>query len=222
MITKRLLVLLLALLAGLSSIFVLPKHAGNQPVGIVLALPDYIGQWYGQSAVVTEKEIAVLGRETEFCRKTYFNGLGDQIYVSIVLGGQDMNTSIHRPERCLPAQGFTIVDSRVETIPMSPRPLSVTRLHDMRPVGKSGDKTLSEYSLNYYWFVGCTETTPSHTSRNLIDMRDRLLQGYNQRWAYVTVMSPITQSLTKFGRSEKETDAVIKSFIQQLVPLIRR
>jgi len=222
MITKRLLVLLTVLLAGLSCIYLLPKHSGSQPVGIVLELPDYIGQWYGVSTAVTQKEKDVLGRETEFCRKLYSNGLGDQIYVSIVLGGQDMNTSIHRPERCLPAQGFTIVDSRIETIPLSPQPLSVTRLHDVRPIGKPGEQSLSEYSLNYYWFVGCTETTPSHTSRNLIDIRDRLLQGYNQRWAYVTVMSPITKSLTKFGRSEKETDNLIKGFIQQLLPLIRR
>ena len=37
---------------------------------------------------------------------------GDQVLVSIVLSGHDLDNSIHRPERCLPAQGWTIVDSK--------------------------------------------------------------------------------------------------------------
>ena len=222
MITNRLLILFVVVGLGLSAVFALPKPKGEQPLGVTMALPDYVGQWFGAAAPVTQKEKDVLGHETEFCRKLYSNGRGDEIFVSIVLGGHDMNTSIHRPERCLPAQGYTIVDSRVQKIATSPHPLSVTRLHNVRPIGAPGTKQVSEYSLNYYWFIGCTETTPSHTERNLIDIRDRLLKGYNQRWAYVTLACPITGTLRKFGRSEQETDELIQGFIKDLVPAIQR
>src|SRR5690349_12346967 len=134
MTIKRLLVLQGIILFGMGSIFLLPSSPKSQPVGINLQLPEKIGAWNGRDEQVTEKEKGTLGPDTEFSRKRYRNSSGDEVYVSIVLGGQDMNTSIHLPERCLPAQGWTIVDSRIVPIPLaSPdsRTLSITRLHNM-------------------------------------------------------------------------------------------
>ena len=110
MTTSRLALLLAVLLGGLSSIFLLPRQLGFQPVGIELELPKMVGGWYGRDVTVSEKERIVLGEGTEFARKSYRNGRGYEIVASIVLSGQDMNTSIHRPERCLPSQGFTVID----------------------------------------------------------------------------------------------------------------
>jgi len=168
MTTKRLLILLSVLAGGMSLIFLLPKIPNSQPLGINLALPSEIGNWYGQDEAITEKERSVLGTETEFARKVYSNDRGDQILVSIVLGGEDMNTSIHRPERCLPAQGWTIVDSNRIAIPLNDEGhdvLKVTRLHNMRPVQDREGHKFNLYNLNYYWFVGCTDTTASHMRR---------------------------------------------------------
>ena len=103
MITKRLTILLAVLLGGMSSIFLLPKQLGFQPVGIEMGLPKMVGGWYGRDIDVSQKERDVLGSGTDFARKIYRNGRGYEITASIVLSGQDMNTSIHRPERCMPA-----------------------------------------------------------------------------------------------------------------------
>ena len=141
-----------------------------------------------------------------------------------------MSTSIHRPERCLPAQGYTVASSQSLKVVLQPQPLTVTRLHNLRPLyteagkpilGRNG-KSLNEFSLLYYWFVGCSDTTNDHNTRYTIDSRDRLLKGYNQPWAYVTVMSRISQGLQPFGRTEAQTDAMIQAFIQKLVPLIQK
>ena len=116
----------------MSSAFLLPKVQNAQPVGINLDLPPLVGEWYGKDEEVTEKEHSVLGPETEFSRKSYRNDLGNELFVSIVLAGQDMNTSIHRPERCLPAQGWTIAGSRVVAVPLNDagnHTLKVTRLY---------------------------------------------------------------------------------------------
>lgn len=224
MTIRRLLVVQVLLVLGLGSVFLLPKVAGSSPQGIQLALPSYVNGWFGEDQKISEQELAVLAKDTGFARKLYTNGAGDQIFASIVLSGEDLNNSIHRPERCLPAQGWSIADSRVVRIPIpgsSLKSIAATRLHNMREVAMTNGETKRLYSLNYYWFVGANDITPSHFERTYIDIRDRLMHGYNQRWAYITIAATITDSVAQFGRSEAQTDAMIQKFIADLVPKIQ-
>jgi hypothetical protein len=77
-------------------------------------------------------------------------------------------------------------------------------------------------NLTYYWFVGYNQTTPSHFTRTMLDLRDRILGGYNQRWAYVTVAATVTQGIARPERTEAETGAMIENFIRELVPRLHR
>src|SRR4051794_22700974 len=106
MTTSRLAILLALLLGGLSCVFALPKHRGFQPVGVNTEMPEFLGEWWGHDMEVTQKERDTLGHDTEFARKVYSNGRGANVLTSIVLAGQDMMMAIHRPERCLHAQGW--------------------------------------------------------------------------------------------------------------------
>lgn len=224
MTTKRLLILLAVLVLGLGGVHFLPKVSNSTPQGIELSLPTYVGAWYGEDQAISDLELKVLAKDTGFARKLYTDGRGGQIFASIVLSGQDLDNSIHRPERCLPAQGWSVADSKVVTIPMreaSIGGLEATRLHNLRKVPSPDGGTIPIYSLNYYWFVGSTDMTPSHFERTYMDIRDRVLYGYNQRWAYITVASTITAGLTKFGKNEAETDQIVRDFIQQLLPLVK-
>ncbi len=220
-IVKRLLVLQGVLLLGLGSIALLPKAPERPEPGISMNLPLFVGDWVGKDEEVSEKERQVLGPDTQFARKSYTNMKGDQIFVSIVLAGHDMNTSIHRPERCLPAQGYVMIDSSVRKLDMD-NPITVTRLHNKRNIPLRDGGHITEYSLDYYWFVGSSETTHDHIERNYIDVRDRLLKGYNQPWAFVTVICRITEGLLPRGRSEAETDKVINDFLKELIPVIMK
>jgi EpsI family protein len=224
MITNRLTILLAVLLSGLSAVFLLPKQLYYQPVGVNLALPESVGVWEGEDVKISEKEIGTLGPETQFARKSYTDGLGDELQVTIVLAGQDMNTSIHRPERCLSAQGWDLVDSQSVrmTLP-SGGAMEATRLHDMQMFRSAEHASgVPIYNLDYYWFVGYSDITNSHTARYWMDIRDRVLHGYNQRWAYFTVAATVTEGLRRFGRDEKQTDALIQDFIKKLVPLTHK
>src|SRR3954468_22251468 len=69
MTTSRLAILLAIMLGGLSSVFLLPKQLGFMPEGIELALPESLGEWWGQDVEVTQHEHEVLGADTEFARK---------------------------------------------------------------------------------------------------------------------------------------------------------
>jgi EpsI family protein len=221
MTTNRLVVLLLALVIGLSAVFFLPTSSNSEPVGIKLALPHSIDKWYGVDLPITERERQILAGDTEFARKEYTDGVGNTIYASIVLSGHDLDNSIHRPERCLPAQGWTIADSKNLSIAIPNwGNLQVTRLHNARQIPTRDGKTRPVYNLNYYWFVGYHHLTASHLQRTFLDIQDRILKGYNQRWAYITVASNVTEGLMPFGLSEKQTDALIQDFIQRLFPQI--
>lgn len=223
MTTKRLLLLQVLLVLGLGAVFFLPKVANSTPQGIGLALPSYVGTWYGADQKISEQELQVLAKDTEFARKLYTDGRGNEIFASIVLSGHDLDNSIHRPERCLPAQGWSIADSRVVSIPMTTgatNALKATRLHNARKVALKEGGTVQIYNLTYYWFIGSKVSTPSHLERTYMDIRDRILYGNNQRWAYITVASTITKDLQKFGKDEKETDEMIQDFLRELFPQI--
>lgn len=223
MTTSRLLVLQVVLVLGLGAVFILPKVAKSSPQGIALELPTYVGNWYGEDQAISEKEREVLAKDTGFARKRYTDGRGGKINASIILSGQDLDNSIHRPERCLPAQGWSIADSKVVDLKVpGPRDdeLKATRLHNVRKIVTENGETVSIYNLNYYWFIGYKVSTPSHLERTYMDIRDRILFGYNQRWAYITVEAIITEGLEPFGKNEPDTDAMLRDFIQQLVPKI--
>ena len=218
MTTSRLAILLAALLA-MSTVVFLPKQTVEQPTGVKLALPATVGDWTGTDMKITDKEIGTLGKETEFARKAYTNGRGDELVATIVLAGHDMNTSIHRPERCLQAQGWSLTGAPTIRVAVPGRGVLATKqLKVVKQVQLEDGRQIPYSNLNYYWFVGRSDTTALHLQRWLIDKTDRLFRGYNQRWAYFTVAATITQGLKQNGRSEAETAALIEDFIKGLVP----
>lgn len=224
MITRRLLTLQALLLIGLGTVFLVPQKTGLGPAGIAMVLPDTVGEWHGEDAPISAAELTGLAPDTKFARRFYKNASGDQLYVSIVLSGEDMANSIHRPERCLAAQGWTVERATRVKVPLADGlpPLEVTRLSDEREARGTDGKTLPLRNLNYYWFIGSHDVTASHWTRTFIDVKDRLLRGENQRWAYVTVATNITDNLRAGGLSEAETADMVENFIGRIVPKFQK
>ena len=224
MTTRRLSFAVLAVIFGLGMVFLFPRKPGVGEAGIRLALPDRIGDWQGKDVDVTEREREGLAKDTEFARKMYSNTFGDKIYVSIVLSGQDMTNSIHRPERCLPAQNWNVMSSSRVNVPLGPhQSLETTRLtcageFMVKAEGAAEAKRTLVHNLNSSWFVGSRDLTADHLQRTWWDIRDRILYGQNQRWAYVTVAANVTEGLERFGRSEAETAKMVEEFIPRILP----
>lgn len=222
MITKRLATVQLVLLAGLIAILLLPKQTASSPAGIAMALPNFVDGWIADDAEVTAREREVLAKDTEFARKIYTSPAGDQIYVSIVLSGDDMTNSIHRPERCLPAQGWSLQTTEKRAIPVGDgKSLELTRLRNVRPIEQPDGTRPLLHNLNYYWFIGYRDMTPSHLERTGIDLRDRILHGYSQRWAYVTIAANITKGWMRPERTEEQATAIVEKFIAELAPKLQ-
>jgi hypothetical protein len=222
MTTSRLAILLAALLGGLGLVFLLPHQLGFQPVGIRLELPDDLPGLHGVPMEVTEKEHTVLGSDTEFARRSYVDHRGNRVLVSIVLAGQDMMTGLHRPERCLSAQGWNVGAASHETVEVAPfGPLSLTRLKNSRMLtNKEGVPVAKMDDLCYYWFVGATRMVGTHERRVFLDAMDRIVHGYNQRWAIVMVSGEITEKLMRDGRNEADTDQALQRVVKEITPVI--
>lgn len=186
-----------------------------------------------EKRMASKEELGALSKDTEFAKAScaaprpyeydqYGRRLLDRLDLSIVLSGVDINNSIHRPERCLPAQGHEnlVSSDQLLTLPDG-RKFEVKRLLSTKPenIAPLGQK--EEYRelsfLTYYFFVGHDHISNSHLKRTLIDMKDRLVRGMDQRWAYIAVTMPYGQVpwLSK-EVPMAEADAKVKDFLAKL------
>jgi len=218
MIWRSLVFLILAASAVLACKLSPKTVAGAEP-GIKLELPLVVKGMHGFEVEVGEAELEILPEDTGFLRKVYRSSNGaDQVTCSIVLSGTDRR-SIHRPEVCLPAQGWAIKQTEIIPIDLGDgRLLEARVLFLVREVEtKTGERLeLEAYSL--YWFVGHDVTTASNMKRILLTSVDNILRNVNHRWAYVTVMSIVTKSYNPNGKGREETLQEIKDFIRESVP----
>lgn len=207
-------------------VYMLPKAGSIGESAISMELPSSTVGWEYRPIPPSEDEIGTLHPDTEFSkaiclkpREGEFNEngqiLADRIDLSIVLSGADLNNSIHRPERCMPAQGHTITGSSVVEIHPEGHDLKATRLESVQTLRTSAEeKGLKLNAITYYFFVGHDAISNSHTQRTIIDMKDRLLKGMDQRWAYVS-------ATTWYGKlpwlntevTQDEADKKIRQFL---------
>jgi len=203
--------------------------------------------WHGEAMPVSEEELQMLANDTEFAKKRYYLSDVDtkrpliddprlahfnellSLQASIVLSGHDLNESIHRPERCLPAQGFKELRLEPRQVKTEHGVVPITRIRcytEIRDpntgafVVDANGKPVRLQHVFYYWFVGSHSVTADHYHRTLTDMRDRLIGGFDQRWAYVLLGSSFTDYLFEPGvaeslgaspvvRSEAQTDTLL-------------
>lgn len=189
------------LVGGMCSIYFLPQVGAVASSAVKMDLPAASGSWIFRTFPPSEEEISTLGSDTKFskaaclsARPGEFDDLGysipDQINLSIVLSGYDLNNSIHRPERCMPAQGHHITGSSDVLVGLNnDRQFAAKRLISVQhqPVDKERTEFINLNCITYYFFVGHDQVTNDHLKRTFIDMQDRLVRGMDQRWAYVSV-----------------------------------
>ena len=218
---KQLIISLLLLAVGLGSIQFLPK-VGLQDAAVWEAFPTRVGEWRGEVKQPGALEKQQLDKNTDF-RKMYYKRESashmfeqDEVDATMVLSGDDMNNSIHRPERCLSAQGFKgIAPSTIEIDVGAAKPLEVTRLHFIQKLNDGSGREIP--AIMYYWFVGADFITNNHYARTIYDMKYRLLTGTNQRWAYISLQTSYGE-LRKRGiapNTEAQADALMQDIVRK-------
>lgn len=210
-------------LAALAATVILLSNESAPPditpeAGVTMDLPTLLGEWWGSDQPVSPSELAMLPADTQFAKKIYQDFGGDTVTAQIVLSGGEKR-SIHRPEICLPAQGWTIGSGEVIPITLSNghtldvMKLTLTRQIEVAP---GENRTMKTYFL--YWFVGKDTTTPYHWVRLLKTNWDMVTQKRQHRWAYVIASASVLEGFKHGAKTDAQTLDMLKNFIGQIVP----
>ncbi len=186
------------LIGSLGMVHLLPQAGAVAGSAVKMDLPGTVGGWVFTPLAASPEELGTLSADTEFAKamclrprpdEVALDGrlIPDRIDLSVVLSGHDLNNSIHRPERCMPAQGHVITSSSSLTLAMANgRSFNAKRLHSLQTLKASANDSRAFQCVTYYFFVGHDRITNDHLQRTWIDMQDRLVRGMDQRWAYVS------------------------------------
>ncbi len=205
---------------------------GVQPVeqgddaGVNLDLPVILLHYAGEKGAVSEAEKQILPADTEFAKMSYHglskDGARENINCTIVLSANDRR-SLHRPEVCLPGQGWSIDTSEIVPVELdSETTLKVRRLGLSQEREVAKDRKVLLRAQYLYWYVGKDVTTPSTLDRVLLTARDNVFRNLNHRWAYVSVMSLVTEGLQPNGKDDEETTEMLGEFIRAAVPKFQK
>ena len=127
---------------------------------------------------MSEAEKHVLPDDTRIEKRLYTAADGHWFLVSVVIGGRS-KSSIHRPELCLPSQGFLMTDPRtVESAGSAWRLITLDGGVDRPSMG---------FAYTFYNQAGFR--TASHVRRIFRDVWDRSFNCRIDRWVMVTVHS---------------------------------
>ena len=209
--------LILSLLALVPNNPIMQESAISPDLPLDTDLPN----WYGVKTQESEKERSLLAADTRFSKAIYrhvnpftYQQEEPAVDVSIVYSGSDLNNSIHRPERCLPAQGHINLIGHDETLELANgTKLTFRKLSSRKPAETASGKGTQH--IHYYIFIGYDTITCSHIGRTIYDMYGRVVKGRTQSWAYLQVGSYWGGDT---GLTEQQADSHLRALLRDLVP----
>lgn len=218
--------LLLPIILGglLPLVFFLPKHTSLKPAALTPTIPlnDDMDGWYGLKQQESDQERLILAKDTQFRKAYYFDrSLGSMAEkipcsLSVVISGKDMNGSIHRPEACLPTQGhFNLENTTTHFTLDNGKKITMMRLAS--DLNISPDPATPEiiHCLHYYVFIGGDTMTHHHLTRTFHDIKNRILNGEMEGWAYIQVGANYSNI---YGTTEQDAERQLHKLIKQLLP----
>jgi Protein of unknown function (DUF3485) len=185
--------------------------------GVDMHLPDTIGNYLGFDSDVTAAEKTILPKDTEFAKKRYVGPALSDITCEIVLAGR-YRLSIHRPELCMTAQGWNIIEQQSYSVPVQGRSPQEVRVLTLSRT-EAGRSFTSYY---VYWFVGQNKTTASHIERYFFSAWDRMVNRINHRWAYVIVSGILPTEQVPTPALKAKLLQQLLDFCKDLIPQVQK
>jgi hypothetical protein len=227
-----LLILALGLMAGGAGVvfwFKLHQHLGEpglnyKPIAdstmVDLSLPEKAAGFDSTNVPTAKVVLDYLPKDTSYAQRVYFAPDGLWVDANVILMGAD-RTSIHKPNYCIPGQGWEIEKQIVEKIPVAHG-----SIHYELPVSKwllrksfetpQGAQQIS--ALYVFWFVAKNDQTPIHFNFMRSLAWHLVTTGELERWAYVSYFTECMpgQEDATFERVKKLIAASVPEF--QLPP----
>jgi hypothetical protein len=157
-------------------------------VAMKIDLPENVPGFVSTNMPESEVELNYFPKDTSYARRLYQAPDGFAATATIILMGAD-RTSIHKPDYCLPGQGWRIVSKEMVNVPVSeakPYDLPVSKWVVSNSLPTPDGQRQQVNGVYVYWFVADGEQTPNHYQFMRWLARDLLRKAVWQRWAYVS------------------------------------
>jgi hypothetical protein len=179
-------------------------------------LPERVLDFTSTNVPESQVELDYFPKDTSYARRFYQASDGLQISGTVILMGAD-RTSIHKPDYCLPGQGWSINEKTVVNIPVAGAQnyqLPVARWVVGNSFQTPGGQRQNVSGIYVFWFVADGEQTPDNYQRMWWLGRDLLRTGVLQRWAYISFFSICApgQEEATFERMKKLIAAAVPEF----------
>jgi hypothetical protein len=151
-------------------------------------LPAQVLDFTSKKEAQDQSVLNTLPQDTSYAQRLYTATNGFWVNANIILMGMD-RTSIHKPDFCLPGQGWQIGPKTTVDIPIPgkhPYQLRVAKWTITNFIQGADGQRQKVSGLYVFWFVAKNEQTTSHEQRIWWLTRDLLTTGVLQRWAYIS------------------------------------
>jgi hypothetical protein len=185
-------------------------------------LPERVLDFTSTNIPEPEVVLGYLPADTSYAERLYYDPDGLRIQSTAILMGAD-RTSIHRPEYCLPGQGWNIDKKEIVTIPIDDHPpyqLQVARWNLSTSIQQPDGTKATAIAIYVFWYVARNDETPDH-DKMLEHLTLNLFRtGDLQRWAYISyfaVCGPGQQDAA-FGEIKRLILAQVPKFQLPVLP----
>jgi hypothetical protein len=179
-------------------------------------LPERVLDFTSTNIPEPEVVLGYLPPDTSYEERLYTAPDGFQVQNTVVLMGAD-RTSIHKPDYCLPGQGWHIDSKSVVNVPINgaqPYQLPVAKWFISASFQMPDGHAEKRSGIYAFWFVADNEQTPDFYGYLRRLTRDFLFTGVLQRWSYVSYFTTCEpgQEDAAFARLEKLIAASVPEF----------
>lgn len=194
------------------------------PPGVNMELPLALGSAQGQEFPMTQRERDVLAADISLCRNGYIGTDGQQWIATIVLSGETRR-GLHRPDVCLPGQGWAIMDRQEVPILLpggSEIYAMMLRVYRDHKDPASG-QLIRQRGINLFWYQGYNGVTTPNYYKHVFDTYfDSIFKRLNHRWALVSFFTQLPDSRTDSldGMAEAKALLDLQQFIGEVGPII--
>jgi len=183
-------------------------------------LPERVLDCTSTNVPEPEMVLGYLPPDTSYAERHYQTPDGFDMTGTLILMGAD-RTSIHKPDYCLPGQGWNIRSKKTASLTIAaatPYELPVSEWVVSNSFQTPDDRKETVSGVYIFWFVADGEETPSHYQFMRWLALDLLRKAVWQRWSYVSYFSACEpgQEDALFTRMEKVIAASVPEF--QLPP----
>lgn len=185
-------------------------------VQMKIVLPEHVLDFTSTNVPEPDVVIGYLPTDTSYAERMYSDPDGLRIQSTVILMGAD-RTSIHRPEYCLPGQGWNIDKKEIVTFPIYDNPpyqLQVARWNLSTSIQQPDGSKATAFAVYVYWYVANNDETPDH-DKMLEQLTLNLFRtGGLQRWAYISYFAVCGsgQQDAAFGEIKRLITAQVPQF----------